>query len=130
MHASLSILRLGVNVWLSDVDIAFIRDPWPAFQLALPCELEVFATWKRPGLLEPSNLHSFNSGFARMRANGSVAALLEDTLEHSFRRGWKFDDQKLMLEVIIGWINHNRTRLLPPLPPGSDTAANGTVAQL
>ena len=122
LHVTLCILRLGVNVWLSDLDIAFIRDPWPAFQLTAPCDLELFATWRpskdRHQPTDDSRFSSFNSGYTRLRASRPTIELLEQTINLSAHRPHR-DDQTLLREVFLKWIRRNRTQLLAPRPGDS-----------
>ena len=68
LHAVLVVLRLGVNVWLSDMDVAYIRNPWPFWNLGLPCDMDMIAYF-HAAPMSHETFRDFTTGFFRARAN-------------------------------------------------------------
>ena len=92
----LSALRLGAHIWFSDVDIAFIRDPWP-FMLEVQgdgrCDY-VFQTNNRQlGSLYRRG-SAGNTGFHFFRASPLVKDFLNQSISFMYRNK-ELDDQTL-----------------------------------
>lgn len=111
LHAVLVVLRLGVDVWLVDMDVAFIRDPWPAWNLALPdCDFDVFAYFHKA--VSTASFKDFNSGYFRAKANERVIALFEDTIELSAKMRTEVE-QTIINKAFVNWMRAGRLRFLP-----------------
>ena len=85
--------QLRVDVWFSDADVAFVRDPWPSFARAAcdvqyatftpharrpPSAAELFDVARGPGggaKLDKLARHPVNTGFVLWRASDAAVAL-------------------------------------------------------
>ncbi|KAJ1461515.1 hypothetical protein M885DRAFT_507567 [Pelagophyceae sp. CCMP2097] len=89
-----SILRRGNHVWFSDVDVAFIHDPWVAMAQArdgLDCDYQ-FQPDTRGTFEYEEGGPSGNTGFHFLRARAKMTRLVAAVLSLSFGRR-RFDDQ-------------------------------------
>ena len=110
LHAVLVVLRLGVNVWLSDMDVAFIRNPWPAWNLALPCDMDMIAYFHTE-ISSSESFKDFSTGFFRARANWLTMSFLEEAIDLSAKKPREVE-QVLANIVFQKWRSLNRTLLL------------------
>ena len=112
------ILRAGYNVWFSDTDIAYLRDPWPsmvAFRHGLACDYQ-FQTISEAGIVKSG--YQGNTGFHLFRTSDASKRTVQLALERfsnmtrdctdlTRRRCRQADDQTLLWEVISADYNVN-----------------------
>ena len=113
LHAVLVVLRLGVNVWLSDMDVAFIRDPWPAWNLELLCDMDMVAYFTAAPMSHET-FRDFTTGFFRARANHVTIKFLQEAIELSAKKPGEVE-QLLANIVFRKWKASNRTLFLQQL---------------
>ena len=122
----LCILELGTHVWFSDVDVVFIRDPWPAFRHEYECDYEhqmnkcdlsdpLHYTYPPGGATIGRHFTDANTGFHKLLSNERTKGLVQKALA---LKG--IDDQgalwKIILELGVWWT-----------PKHHNTSTGGTI---
>lgn len=77
MHAVMRIMDLGYDVFLSDVDIAVVRNPWPHFKLDADIEYQADMRMMEEDI---TKFTVYNTGFFVAKNNAKTRALFNETI--------------------------------------------------
>jgi hypothetical protein len=90
------ILEMGVNVWFSDVDIVFVKDPWPLLRHHNACDY----TFQSNNFGREFHESEANSGFHILRSNSRIHDVLNRALKTAEVHS-TFSDQWALWDALL-----------------------------